>query len=189
LHTALSNDVAMPASEQSNGRAQPPQVEKGVLGNLPRTRPQRATRGRLAARDAGVARGTREAEPPATAARRADAPPRAAGARQSRNGARPTGRTGAAGTAKRSARTAGGAQSGSRRRRAPTARGRAKGAAETAPLQGFETESERPSGPVQPPSGIELAASAAEMLGELTRAGVSAGERFFKDVLSRLPLS
>jgi hypothetical protein len=32
-------------------------------------------------------------------------------------------------------------------------------------------------------------AGAAEMIGELAKAGISTGERLFKDMLSRLPLS
>lgn len=57
------------------------------------------------------------------------------------------------------------------------------------PKQGFECESDRAHGSVQPPGGAELVASAAEILGELAKAGVSTGERLLKDALSRLPLS
>jgi hypothetical protein len=42
---------------------------------------------------------------------------------------------------------------------------------------------------VQPPGGAELLISAAEIVGELAKAGVSRSERLLKDVLSRLPLS
>jgi hypothetical protein len=42
---------------------------------------------------------------------------------------------------------------------------------------------------VQPPGGAELLASAAEIVGELTKSGLATGERLLKDVLSRLPLS
>ena len=45
----------------------------------------------------------------------------------------------------------------------------------------------RATGPVQPPGGAELVAGAAEIVGELARAGVSAGERVLKDLFSRLP--
>jgi hypothetical protein len=61
--------------------------------------------------------------------------------------------------------------------------------AEPAPRQGFECEGERTSGSVHPPGGAELVASAAEIVGELAKAGISTGERLLKDVLSRLPLS
>ena len=62
-------------------------------------------------------------------------------------------------------------------------------AAESAPRQGFESEPSRSStGPVQPPGGAELAAGAVEIVGEVARAGVSAGERVLKDLFSRLGL-
>jgi hypothetical protein len=66
---------------------------------------------------------------------------------------------------------------------------RAAAAAEPVPAQGFESEGERTSGPVHPPGGAELVSSAAEIVGELARAGLGAGERLLKDVLARLPLS
>src|ERR1700691_6207643 len=79
----------------------------------------------------------------------------------------------------------------------PTARKRAGGAAprprasarvrEPAPRQGFESEAESMSGSVRPRGGAELVASAAEIVGELAKAGLSAGERLLKDALSRLP--
>ena len=58
-----------------------------------------------------------------------------------------------------------------------------------APRQGFESESDSVSGPVQPPGGVELLASAAELAGELAKTGLSTGGRLLKDVLSRLPLN
>jgi hypothetical protein len=42
---------------------------------------------------------------------------------------------------------------------------------------------------VHPPGGAELLISAAEIVGELAKAGVSRSERLLKDALSRLPLS
>ncbi len=72
--------------------------------------------------------------------------------------------------------------------RAPGRRPRvASREADPVPRQGFECEGERTSGPVSPPGGIELLGSAAELLGELAKAGVSSGERLLRDVLSRLP--
>lgn len=73
-------------------------------------------------------------------------------------------------------------------RRAARKRSRAGAVEEAAPRQGFESESDRSNDSVQPPGGIELVASAAELVGELAKAGVSTGERVLKDVLSRLPL-
>lgn len=56
-------------------------------------------------------------------------------------------------------------------------------------MQGFESESDHARGSVHPPTGAELVSSATEILGELAKAGLSSGERIFRDVLSRLPLS
>jgi hypothetical protein len=57
------------------------------------------------------------------------------------------------------------------------------------PRQGFESGGgERLSGSIQPPGAVELAESAAEIVGELARAGLSAGEGLLKRALSRLRL-
>lgn len=56
------------------------------------------------------------------------------------------------------------------------------------PVQGFECDTEAASGSVQPPGAVELLASAAEVVGELAKAGVSRSERLLKDVFSRFPL-
>jgi hypothetical protein len=58
-----------------------------------------------------------------------------------------------------------------------------------APVQGYESQCESASGSVQPPGTVELLASAAELVGELTKSGFSRGERLIKDIASRLPLS
>ena len=58
---------------------------------------------------------------------------------------------------------------------------------EPVPRQGFEGEPDSLGGPVQPPGGTELVASAAELAGELAKAGVATGARLVKDFLSRLP--
>jgi hypothetical protein len=56
---------------------------------------------------------------------------------------------------------------------------------ERAPRQGFEAEPDS-LGPVQPPGSTELVSSAAELAGELAKAGVSTGARVLRDFLSRL---
>jgi hypothetical protein len=68
-------------------------------------------------------------------------------------------------------------------------RGTVKPLQEPAPRQGFETESDPVHGPVQPPGGVDLFASAAELAGELTKSGLSTGGRLLKDFLTRLPLN
>ena len=181
-----------------------------VLANLPRTRPQRSSARRAAARGAGSSNG----RPPAgtSGAKGAAKPAR----KQTRTKAPATKRRPTTGAAKAAARkpstsgpaavtnsaasTEAKAASGSSLRPSSTVRaGRARAAKrptppprpfvseEPAPRQGFECESERTDGPVHPPGGAELVASAAEIVGELAKAGLSAGERLFRDVFSRLP--
>jgi hypothetical protein len=128
-----------------------PTNEQGVLANLPRTRPQRSTPRRAAARGE------------AKAARAAPARARARG-----------GRAGGSGQTR--------ARPGSRPKAAPRRQ-------PAAPVQGFECEAEAATGSVQPPGAVELLASAAEVVSELTKAGLSRSERLLKDLVSRLPLS
>jgi hypothetical protein len=95
----------------------------------------------------------------------------------------------AAGPAPAGARARGSAASAKRRARAGSAT-RAKATSrrqQAAPVQGFECESEAATGSVQPPGAVELLASAAEVVSELTKAGVSRSERLLKDLVSRLP--
>lgn len=47
---------------------------------------------------------------------------------------------------------------------------------------------DRAKGSVQPPGGAELVASAAEIIGDLAKTGLSTGERLLKDALTRLPI-
>jgi hypothetical protein len=72
-------------------------------------------------------------------------------------------------------------------KRASAPRTRTVRASEPVPRQGFESEGDRVSGPVSPPGGFELVASAAELFGELAKASVIGGERLLRDVLSHLP--
>ncbi|MFI4991409.1 MAG: hypothetical protein ACHQHO_10920 [Solirubrobacterales bacterium] len=189
------------------------QNDGGVLANLPRTRPQRSSARRAAAREAGGTNG--RPSPPhkptgAAASTRTAKPTR--GKRQAGN-SRPAMRaaqteteraTPAAGrrpaAVKESAATAEAKAAGSKPRPSSAVRTRRSGAAkrastprrplpleDPAPRQGFECEGERADGPVAPPGGAELVATAAELVGELAKAGLSAGERMLKDVFSRLP--
>ncbi len=166
-------------SDRRANAARDPQRElsgedQGVLSKLPRTRPQRSSPRRAAAR--------------AARASAADTAPAHA------NGHPSAGVEAGAGTAvrppKRSApaRGAGGSRRARRNgARAPTASAAAN--VEPAPRQGFECESERTGGTVQPPGGADLIASAAEIVGELAKGGVSKGERLLRDLFSHLPLS
>jgi hypothetical protein len=55
-----------------------------------------------------------------------------------------------------------------------------------APPQGFESEGTPPDAPLQPPSASELIGSAAEVLLELARSGLSAAARQARGGLARL---
>jgi hypothetical protein len=73
------------------------------------------------------------------------------------------------------------------KRRPARSRGAGPVIDEPAPRQGYEAEPDSLGGPVQPPGGTELVASAAELAGELAKSGVTAGARVLRDFLSRLP--
>jgi hypothetical protein len=183
------NDVEH--SEDVNGS---PPNGSGVLANLPRARPQRSSARRLAARERnGSSAAVREQQPPAS--RPSAATSKTAGETRKRAKAKASGArgespaaTGAAATGKasaprsRAAKRPAGADSARKRTRLAAAQ-------EPAPRQGFESEGDTPSGSLQPPGGVELVASAAELVGELAKAGLSRSERLLKDVVSRLPLS
>jgi hypothetical protein len=184
----------MSAGSDSNGRPSNSDAAEGVLANLPRTRPQRSSARRAAAR-----RETAAAQPPAAgeparpvarsgaksrsaaSARRAPASPtrRKAAAKSASPAARKKAK-GAARPAKPAAKSA---------RPAPRRRPAVSAVEDQVPRQGFESELDRASGPVQPPGGAELVASAAEIIGELAKAGLSRSERLLRDALARLPLS
>jgi hypothetical protein len=142
-------------------RSSTPAGEPGVLSNLPNTRPQRPSARRAAARRT-VARGT-----VARGTVAADAAPPAARATPPRT-----------------------------RATAPAAHATPRGAHATPPAttaeppvprQGFEIETEiEPGRSLQPPSGTEVAASVAELFGELAQTGLAAGGRLLKDALARL---
>jgi hypothetical protein len=127
---------------------------EGVLANLPRTRPQRSSARRDAARQATPVA-------PATPATKAKPAAKAKPLRKQT-------------TAKK---------------QPSRAKLTAQPIQDPAPRQGFEAESEHLNDPVQPPGGVDLFASAAELAGELTRSGLSAGGRLLKDALARFPLN
>jgi hypothetical protein len=198
----VSHDVRVSEESNDGARAKGSGPEAGVLANLPRTRPQRSSPRRAAAREAASTRakakpasvkaGTAKlanAEPakvkPASAAptkaettkvkpakaRPAKARPakaRPANARPAK--ARPANATPAKKPAK-----------------AKRAAGRSSRDEETVPRQGFEVDGDIASGSVQPPGAAELVSSAAELAGELAKAGVTGGARLLKDLFARLP--
>lgn len=137
----------MSASETNNsdGPAETSAPDGGVLAALPRTRPQRSSTRRAAAR-AGTATKT------APVAKRAVKKPATTKKRATKPIAKP-------------AESPGG----------------------RAPNQGYEPEEEVELGnTVNPPSGVELVESVADIVGELANSGLAAGGRILKDAFSLL---
>jgi hypothetical protein len=192
----------MSTQNESNGRPSTPDAGLGVLSNLPRTRPQRSTARRTAARKA-----TAEAAKPTRVRAQAKAKAKPAKSRvqaSSAKAATPSGKAKPASETKAAPRTSARRTPASATRtplvktatssKASTPQSKAPKRAtplvdESVPRQGFESDMDRASGPVQPPGGAELVATAAEIVSELAKAGVSTGERLFKDLLGHLPLS
>jgi hypothetical protein len=152
---------------KGNSRASIPQQDREVLVNLPHNRPQRSSPRRAAARKA-AAGGSAERSTPGRPATR------------SRIGG---------GTAQAGPHRAATARGAAGKPRSAPTRASASRRRDAAPRQGFESDSENMNGSVQPPGGAELIASAAEIVGELAKVGVSVGERLLKDAFSRLPRS
>ena len=181
----LSDDVPVsgPSSSDGNGRVEIPEDGSGVLANLPRTRPQRATARRAASRRAGAKAAVSTPEKPATkpARKRTGATSdRAKAAKPAARRERPRPETTAqAPTAK--PRTA------KRPSRAAARPVKDAQVLEPAPRQGYECLEERATGPVTPPGGADLLNTAAEALGELAKAGLSNGERLLREVFSLFP--
>jgi hypothetical protein len=167
-------------ADTSDDAPSAPHNDGGVLANLPRTRPQRSSPRRVAARDAAsAANGARESRPGSKSR-----PSGAASAKATGKARKPS--AGAAGESR--TRAGAKASAGGRRRPSASRRGAAS-PKDAAPRQGFECEGATATGSVQPPGGAELVATAAEIVGELAKAGLSTGERLLRDVVSRLPLS
>jgi hypothetical protein len=153
--------------ETDNSESHPENpVEGGVLAALPRTRPQRVSPRRAAARQR-----TGKAEPEKTV----KAEP------EKTSKAEPE-KTVKAKTVKAKPASAKAAP------KAKTAsRSRSKPAEAPAPKQGYEPEEEVELGKtVNPPSGVELVESVADIFGELANSSLAAGGRILKDAFSLL---
>ena len=154
---ALSNDVRMSDADEGGGRAGHAPTTAGVLANLPararsapaRAAPQRARRRPRRARQRRSRRRT---------------------ARGAERGARRPRRAHARRRARHAGRHAPGEVPGARRTAASAARGRAR-TREGFPGRASSARTTRPAESVQPPGGAELVASAAEIVGELAKAG------------------
>jgi hypothetical protein len=166
--------MMFPVSDaKGNHRSRTPRENRGVLVNLPSTRPQHSSPRRAAARRRAARAGADPSAPSQTAVLGASAVG-SPGAKPAVGPRKPT--TARAASPKR-ARSAAKSSRGSAPRR------------DAAPRQGFESDSETATGSVQPPGGAEFVASAVELVGELAKVGLSTGERLFKDAFSRLPRS
>jgi hypothetical protein len=156
--------------EDPHGNGQPPSAPDGagVLANLPRSRPQRSSARRDAARTKRLA--SERGEPGKTravkSASAAGEAPKAKASSERRTKPRPDHPTTQA-----------------------ARRSRLKRVEDPVPPQGFESDGERATGAVQPPGGTEMLASAAEALSEIAKFGFSTGERLLRDMISLLPRS
>jgi hypothetical protein len=151
----------MSPSESRNGHEADAIPEGGILAALPRARPQRASARRAAARTSTAAkRGTAAAK---------------AGAETKTESAR-------AAATKRPV-----APKKPVLKKKLAAKPIAKPAEQPAPKQGYEPEEELELGKtVNPPSGVELVESVADIIGELANSGLTAGGRLLKDAFSLL---
>jgi hypothetical protein len=169
----------MSGPNQEDGRAGVAEDSPSVLANLPRTRPQRSSPRRAAARrkSTGAKADGDGAAPLARSSAR--------GKTTAKTAARATAEAGRPARSSRAKTT----KSPAGKRRKPSAPRRAsaqRAARQAVPRQGFESEADRTRGPVDPPGGTELVASAVEIVGELAKSGLSTGERLLRDVFSRL---
>jgi hypothetical protein len=154
-------------------------ASEGVLANLPRTRPQRSSARRDAARQTASVK-VQPTDPPARKSRRVASV-------TARPGPGPTRKPPSTISTKTEPSPA--PKQILAKKRPPKPKVKAKRLQDAAPRQGFETEGDPVSGPVQPPGGVDLLSSAAELAGELTKSGLSTGGRLLKDFLGRLPLN
>jgi hypothetical protein len=174
-----------PADETPDGEVG---SDAGLLGRLPRERPQNATRRRTAAREAAKRNGS---APSASERRRAasqalDAPqPTPAKRKTTARKAKASATTAKPKTAKVTAKAAPKAKAKARTAPRRATRTRTTDERPPVPPQGYESDGDRAQGIVRPPGGADLAATALEAVGELTRFSLSAGERFVRDLLGR----
>ncbi len=156
-----------------------------VLSNLPRTRPQRETARRTAARGSESERSSpngasANGAPPA---RKKAGKPAAKRARSTASGAKAAKGGGTAPRAATSPKR--GRRSAAKK---PAGRAPLQAVGEEVPRQGFETEDERATGSVPPPGTADVLSTAVEALGEIAKAGIAGGERLLRDAFSRLGL-
>jgi hypothetical protein len=166
----------MSTPENSDARPDTPGLDGGVLAALPRTRPQRvsarraAARGKTAKSETVVSAGAVEQPTKAKPAKKATSKTKGKPAAKPK----PASRAAAVG-----------ARGGSAKRRPrPT---KVEPSEPPVPRQGYEPEEELELGnTVNPPSGVELLESLADIVSELAGSSLTAGGRMLKDALSIL---
>ncbi len=160
----------MSAKESRNGSDADTIPEGGILAALPRTRPQRASARREAARAS-------------TASTAAKTKPTRAAVKQPTKSEKPVTTTPKPTTAKKPGTTVKKPTTVRKRKAKPIA----KPLEPPAPKQGYEPEEEVELGAtVHPPSGAELVESVADIVSELAGSSFAAGGRLLKDALSLL---
>ncbi len=165
--------------ETNNSESHPENpVEGGVLAALPRTRPQRVSPRRAAARQrTDKARPEARGSAPARSAPKTTPTAPAAEAPPAKLKAKAKVKT--VKTKPASAKPAPKAKA--------AFRSRSKPAEAPAPKQGYEPEEDVELGKtVNPPSGVELVESVADIFGELANSSLAAGGRILKDAFSLL---
>jgi hypothetical protein len=181
-------------TNSSEGHPENP-VEGGVLAALPRTRPQRASPRRAAARrQAGKAESETAGSAPARGAPKTTPPPKTArqatSAQTARKATPATQAAQKATPAKVKTKTVktkpASAKAASSKAKAVSTR-KSKPVEPPVPKQGYEPEEEVELGKtVNPPSGVELVESVADIFGELANSSLAAGGRILKDAFSLL---
>lgn len=173
----------MSPSESRNGREADSIPEGGILASLPRSRPQRASARRAAARTNTAAKRDTAATATVTATKTKSA--RAATTKKHIARESPAVAESAAAKKPAARKPVAAKKAASTKRR--TAKPIAKPVERPAPKQGYEPEEELELGKsVSPPSGAELVESVADIIGELANSGLTAGGRLLKDVFSLL---
>jgi hypothetical protein len=187
----VRDDWETVSARETNNSDGPPEtsvLDGGVLAALPRTRPQRSSPRRAAARTSTAIKTKKPA-----GAQTARATKQPAGAKTptavkrtpttSKRATKPSARTAEKpATAKRPTAVK---QAPASTKRA--AKSSAKPPEPPTPKQGYEPEEEVELGnTVNPPSGVELVESVADIVGELANSGIAAGGRVLKDVFSLL---
>jgi hypothetical protein len=176
---AMSEEIEQEIEQEI---VQPPDGDgAGVLANLPRSRPQRSSARRIAARESSDRAGGASRRAPASArAKASSGSPRTTVKTEK---ATPKAARGSTGNGAARARPGPAPRS---RPKVATARSDSAKSANRAPRQGFESDAESTSGPVAPPGSAEFLNAATELLAVVARSGLSRGSATLREIMERL---